>query len=96
MATFYCESSASGGGDGSLSTPWNTFASIAWGSVSSGDTINFSGSFTESLIVARNGVTLAGKYSGVTTIIDAVGLDVGIECETRTGVLIKGFNVKNS
>jgi hypothetical protein len=74
--TFYLQSGAADGGNGSLATPWNSFASVTWGAaggaVGAGSTLYIMGTFTgqaEWAIGNHGGttmlpVTIRGDYPG--------------------------------
>lgn len=55
MTTWYVDSAAAGGGDGSAATPWNALSSISWGSVSPADHIILTGEFREVLQIQASG-----------------------------------------
>jgi len=67
-ATYYVDADASAGGDGSLSTPWDTLSDI---SLSSGDTVYLDRGDTwrESLTISTANVTISAYGSGSLPII---------------------------
>lgn len=94
MATYYVDSSAGGGGNGSVGTPWNTLGSIT--GLAAGDLIHIKGSFTGAWTLGASGS--AGDpitFQGYTTTVGdggtftVTGGSPPLDVSNRSFVVIK-------
>lgn len=94
MATYYYDSAAAGGGDGSLSTPYNDFTTIPSG-VGNVYLLAKGSTFTQTFTIPSNSCEVGNYGSGDLPIIDCTALSSGVYTNSRTGCTIWGVRVIN-